>query len=269
MNNRGLQIFPTAELRMRCGVKPDKPGAAVTASIAALGHEFQAVFAAGTVTIRVRPLAPTSESPAWRELATAPFAGFDPGRVTNIEFWHVDQAMQVRIDDAVVARAEYDWGPSERLLHATGTPGEDYAATSPAQNRLPISETYARTKPLVKWMTQGSAMTLYRVGLDRDIYYEAARYPTTGDPALGTHPANLVTLGPHQYFVMGDNSPSSKDGRLWDTIDPWVADQIDDQEGIVPERLILGKAFFVYFPSPERAFGNIPIPDFGRMRWIR
>jgi len=41
--------------------------------------------------------------------------------------------------------------------------------------------------------------------------------------------------------------------------------------GVVPERFILGRAFFVYWPAGFRPIGGLPalVPDFGRMRAIR
>lgn len=52
------------------------------------------------------------------------------------------------------------------------------------------------------------------------------------------HPSDR--FGPDEYFALGDNSPQSKDSRYW---------------GQVPERLLLGKAVWVYWP-PGR-FGPI------------
>ena len=45
--------------------------------------------------------------------------------------------------------------------------------------------------------------------------------------------------GEAQYFAMGDNSPSSSDGRAW---------------GFVPEKNLMGKALLVFWPAlPWRA----------------
>jgi hypothetical protein len=45
----------------------------------------------------------------------------------------------------------------------------------------------------------------------------------------------------------------------------------DAQPGVVPESLIVGKAWCVYFPAPisMRPGGTDFIPDFGRVRFIR
>ena len=47
-------------------------------------------------------------------------------------------------------------------------------------------------------------------------------------------------LGPNEYFALGDNSTRSSDSRAW---------------GVVPQRLLLGKAVWVYWPF--RRFGMI------------
>ncbi len=270
LDMRGVQLFPVADLRMSAGINPDAEGLQASATIEALGHEFQGFLGNGLAAIRMRPVMPAAaEQPAWVDLATATFTGFEPGRVANVEFWHFDQSLELRVDGEVLLRAEYSWDPSERLLHATGRRAEELTDTSNSGNPLPLAETYAGTRPSVRWDFTGSSLTLHRVALARDIYYEAARFLRGGwGPALATHPRNLASLGPDQFFVLGDNSPSSKDGRLWDQVDPWVATEIDDTIGVVPRKLILGKAFFVYFPAPYRAFGSVPIPDFGRMRFI-
>ena len=72
----------------------------------------------------------------------------------------------------------------------------------------------------------------------------------------------------------GDNSPSSNDGRMWRS--PLHADLLTNEDifapaGIVPERFLLGKAFFVYWPAGYRPFNSsFPglVPDFGDMRFI-
>ncbi|MDX2115548.1 MAG: signal peptidase I [Planctomycetota bacterium] len=271
-SSAGIQPFPLCDVRMRVGVRPDTDGMTVRATIAAHEHEFQLVWAAGNATLRMRPIAPASGAGApWTDLATAPLASPATGRVTNIAFAHFDQTLELTVERKVVLRATYDWGPSERLLYATGKAGDEYVETSPAGNALRYPDTYRNSRPSISWDFAGSPVTVYRAGLDKDLYYEAAQFHTSmnGMPAFGTHPANLVTLGPDQYFMLGDNSPASKDGRLWEVVDPFVAEQIDATVGVVPRKLILGKAFFVYFPAPAGSVGPIPVPDFGRMRLIR
>jgi signal peptidase I len=84
--------------------------------------------------------------------------------------------------------------------------------------------------------------------------------------ARGSLPDRPMVLNDDQFFVCGDNSPQSQDARYWDPPDPFVR-QIDPTEGVVPRKMMLGKAFFVYFPALHEE-AAIPVPDFGRMRFI-
>lgn len=49
-------------------------------------------------------------------------------------------------------------------------------------------------------------------------------------------------LGPDEFFMMGDNSPSSKDSRLWANTRRAV------HRHAVPRSALVGKAFFIYWP---------------------
>jgi len=119
--------------------------------------------------------------------------------------------------------------------------------------------------------------------VDRNIFYQSVSQGQ--GPALGAvvkngdappiiHPLHL---GPDQFFCMGDNSPSSFDGRFWQNVDPWVLAYTmpghteRDSHGIVPRALMMGRAFFVYWPA---MYGITPdstvqlIPNFSDMRFI-
>ncbi len=90
-----------------------------------------------------------------------------------------------------------------------------------------------------------------------------------------------------EFFVLGDNSPQSLDGRMWTTAAPtlrlWTADgqvlhryqegaQPLYKLGTVPRYAMIGRALFVYWPSGYRIPGleRMPIlPNVGKMRLIR
>ncbi len=279
--------YPVGDIRIRAGIRPDGPGLAATPLIRAAGHEFRADLRPDAANprrydlrIERRPIEPANAP--WELMAsdTVNRAVFAPGRTTAIEFWHADQALSLWIDDRKALSAEYDIDPVERLRLVTG---EDVSAPDLPSHFLYLGDNptrYDRHIVGADWTLSGSGATLMRVGLDRDIYYEPARYNAgslAAVPALGTHPANLATLNSDQFFVCGDNSPYSKDGRLWDRVDPWVANEIDPTMGVVARRLMLGKAFYVYFPAPyshgrigSRGIGRFLLgPDIGRMRFIK
>jgi signal peptidase I len=137
--------------------------------------------------------------------------------------------------------------------------------------------------------------------LKRDIYYTQNpgrldygavwedRYPRTpvelfdflSDPARFSRIANVQSseypVGPDRYFMLGDNSPRSKDSRGWGNDDS-MWDTADRQRWEVPRQLLTGKAFYVYWPhgvpvGPQLKFNQnlrFPFrPYFERMKWIR
>jgi signal peptidase I len=91
----------------------------------------------------------------------------------------------------------------------------------------------------------GGRFTVRHLKLHRDTYYTAGRDvgspdvpdlepkdPTTWNKVEQT-PYTTYYVQPGHYLCMGDNSPKSADSRSW---------------GLVPARLMLGRAVLVYFP---------------------
>ncbi|MGD9125956.1 MAG: signal peptidase I [Planctomycetia bacterium] len=69
-----------------------------------------------------------------------------------------------------------------------------------------------------------------------------------------------------QYFMLGDNSPQSKDSRLWEPAEKYY----------VPEELLKGKAMFIYWPHSwdKVQIGDVEIPfpffpNYERMHLVR
>jgi signal peptidase I len=164
--------------------------------------------------------------------------------------------------------------------------------------------------------SQGSPVAVSGLVLKRDIYYtqdpghsdyagldlrraddrpaytaadRAARlFDALADPdrfaELGRLEVRDFVIRPGHYMMMGDNSPRSKDSRGWGTEDQlrynetrgWDPNLRESWE--VPESLLIGKAFFVYWPHgkpfwPDIALGpdlHVPFrPNVERMKWIR
>jgi signal peptidase I len=78
------------------------------------------------------------------------------------------------------------------------------------------------------------AVTVSKLSLWRDVYYTCYQSPPCG--------VQTFYVQPGHYFCLGDNSASSSDGREW---------------GLVPERLVLGKAVVVYWPGSWALVGYV------------
>jgi len=81
-----------------------------------------------------------------------------------------------------------------------------------------------------------------RVIIERDIYYADVRHGLASNGAY--------RLGPHEYFVLGDNNPASSDSRRW------------THPGI-PARNIIGRAIFVFWPVHKMKWLPAGAPPMG------
>jgi signal peptidase I len=96
-------------------------------------------------------------------------------------------------------------------------------------------------------------------------------------PSLANVSSHDYEVGPERFFMLGDNSPRSKDSRGWGSDDTtWGV--TDRKTWEVPRQLLTGKAFYVYWPHGYPIGPDIRInhdtrlifrPYFERMKWIR
>ncbi|UCF43751.1 MAG: hypothetical protein JSV99_02135, partial [Planctomycetota bacterium] len=123
-------------------------------------------------------------------------------------------------------------------------------------------------QPRVKIFGSGK-LTLSHIAIFRDIHYIARKSPRGPRGERATQ-GNPFVLGPDEFFVLGDNSPNSEDGRWWNR--PGRGNNgVFYREGIVPRDYLVGKALFVYWPSGFRPTANsrfAVIPNVGQMRFI-
>jgi signal peptidase I len=131
--------------------------------------------------------------------------------------------------------------------------------------------------PVVQIEADRQTCELKHVSLRRDVYYtpqDVGGTPITYGLPVAENPnsdAGPVHLGSGEYFVMGDNSPLSYDARFWNQPIDLPDEKLFAKAGRVPERFMLGRAFFVYWPAGFRPTEKMPgiIPNFGQMRFIR
>jgi len=146
-------------------------------------------------------------------------------------------------------------------------------------------------EPQVKIFGAGK-LTLSHAAIFRDIHYTRYRAGNNSKSGRATQD-NAFPLRKDEFFVLGDNSPNSEDSRWWES--PGKANNgLYYRKGIVPRDYLVGKAFFVYWPSgfefpwPKslkrslliNSRGNLPvriihaivtlrwIPNVGQMRFI-
>ena len=177
----------------------------------------------------------------------------------EIRFANCDNQLRLWVDDRLV-------------LFDAATTYPDLGNTTPeATDREPVGIA-----------SLGAKARLSHLAISRDLYYIAdlshiERHRFSNDNSAFSsfaHGAEVrlrnradsektFVLKPDQFFVLGDNSARSKDGRLWGA----------DNHG-VPRELLIGKAQFIYWPHSwnKVPYVNIPcpyFPNFARMRLVR
>ena len=260
---------PVEDVRLAASIMAEQPTLSVTLSTSARWRDERARWADGrrpvTLAAHVDQTGAVTMTAAYRGesivLATAadvlPDGAFPTDRTVRLELWCVDQSLSLWVDGNRVLEATFEM-PLDDLLHRQPSPAEF---------------------PDTAISLSGSPARLYDVAVDRDIIYATTR---SAAHTLGVFQKNLppqfqgqpVTIGPDRFYVLGDNSPLSHDGRYWTQVDPWVREKMfkegERAMGLVPEELMMGRAFFVYFPAPlpVKKGGAGVIPHFGRMRPI-
>jgi hypothetical protein len=243
-------------------------GLEVTATVAA-NHEFEAVIR-GNSDAAVPAQRTRTRRWIWKVLTTGrPLA---VGRVTDVELWHADRAVQWIAGGWWQRHARLEPGGADQ-----NSTGQELSRSWPGQRRIRSCRAAGRSrgtsgdgpgfgKQRVRWAFNGAAVRLHRV-IDRDPHYQPSAYrqmPPRDQPAAGDTREHADADGGRVLRVR-DNSPASHDGRLWTTRTVGGTDR--PEGGVVPRDLLLGKAFFVYFPSLHK--DGRSVPDFGRLRFIR
>lgn len=193
------------------------------------------------------------------------------GEPVMVDFENLDYRVALRVDDVeVVATDDEQYRPDlSRLLFIGGSYREGGNGTTN-----------------VAMAAAGLPLEVRHLAVYRDVFYRSevaldalgmqgqrnalGQYPGWG---TATNPI-LLRRDPPDYFCCGDNSPQSKDSRLWWEVCPWLKSRPEPntyQYGTVPGDQMIGRAFFVYWPSGLRISDDMPavIPNVGRMRIIR
>lgn len=140
-----------------------------------------------------------------------------PGTFTQVKFANVDHRLMFSV------------GAQELIVDLGQAPD----AMGPNASQPPRAEIFGSGK-----------LTLSHLALFRDIYY-TSEGQSSGRAVEG----RPFTLNADEFFVLGDNSPNSEDGRWWP--EPRVASRgmQPPRAGVVPRYYLVGRALFVYWPS--------------------
>ncbi len=123
-------------------------------------------------------------------------------------------------------------------------------------------------QPQVKIFGSGK-LALSHIAIFRDIHYTARKFANS--PAQGRAiEGSPFILRENEFFVLGDNSPSSEDCRWWSN--EGVANRgLTYRAGVVPRDYLVGKALLVYWPQGFKIFARDSlgiVPNIGQMRLI-
>ncbi|UCG56058.1 MAG: signal peptidase I [Phycisphaerales bacterium] len=139
---------------------------------------------------------------------------------TLVKFANVDHQLTFKVGDKEL---RYDLGRSPDSIGRPGT-----------------------GSPQVQIFGAGE-LTVSHLAIFRDIHY--TRQNLQGGRTGRATEGKPFLLEEDEFFVLGDNSPNSEDGRWW--TDPPKASKGHQppRDGVVPRDYLVGKALFVYWPS--------------------
>ncbi|OQY07761.1 MAG: signal peptidase I [Planctomycetales bacterium 4572_13] len=165
--------------------------------------------------------------------------GIETGRFEKFEFANVDQLLVFR------------WGEKRFTYDLSKDAGFK-----------PVNGHYEKP-PTVRLFASGPT-EIRHIGLYRDTFYMGEELIS-----LRATKENPFTLNKDEFFVCGDNSNNSLDGRFWST--PGISNNEPPYRvGVVPRDYMMGKAVMVYWSQAFRPAGDLPsmIPNLDNLKVI-
>lgn len=249
--NGPLWLNPVADLRLRLFYEKQSGEGPLVLRLTKRGATFEAEIRDGSV--RFTGAGPDGTVLFDREALT----GISFAKPRCIEFINADYRVRLRIDGRTILE----------------TTDDEYAPQVAALVQAEEDES-RRSRPEVSISAQDQVSRLHHVSLWRDVHYTArdqyGRFNPYASPA--SFPRDIVRLGEAEYFTLGDNPFLSGDARGWtDGMNLPYEGNLWVSGGRVPQRFMLGRAFFVYWPAGFRPAPGLPaiVPNFGDMRFIR
>jgi signal peptidase I len=261
---RLLKSDTVTDVRLSCDVRLAGGDGYVELSTSKYDDTFYArLYADGRLLLQRAALAQPDERTTWGETRVA------AERPLRLALANADYRVSVAVDGRELLTSDAD----PNAAHYYGITANAARARALAL----YGQRKAPPVPVVRVTSSKVRVSLAHVRLDRDIYYKDWRSEPP-DFRAGEAPPWRATLGRpltlhgDEYFVLGDNSPNSLDGRYWTSVGPHLAERLAHglQLGTVPADQLIGRAIFVYWPGflPLPGDGRCLVPNLGRARWI-
>jgi signal peptidase I len=241
-----LGVNWVGDLAMECTAKTESPNGELILELRKGGRRFQCRFdlASGRATLSISG----QDMQQWHPSAITKVRGV--GR-HDIRFSNCDDELLLWVDGHVVS---FDAPTTYQHLKNTQPDNDDLAPVGVA--------------------SAGAQVKIGHLRVFRDIYYGAVRGDGAPSEVCDVHyePGHALPNRPiwvpqsqdhvdfplkaDQFFVLGDNSACSKDGRLWGS-EYWVN-----------RELLIGKAEFIYWPHSwdKLPYVGLPCPYFPNVR---
>lgn len=145
-------------------------------------------------------------------------AGMGAAGEYKITFANVDDRLCLWVDNRLVNSLEFEVGSRFEL-----------------ENPRPTNPTPWDYEP-AGIGARGAKARVAHISLHRDVYYRNEGLAELGGDRGNFQLADREDDREDEFLALGDNSPRSKDSRLWEA------------GPAVPRKLLIGKAFFIYWP---------------------
>jgi signal peptidase I len=246
------RVHWVGDLAVACTVDAESPGGELIFELCKGGRRFQCRFdlATGRATLSISG----QEMQQWRPTALTRLRG--KGRHSVI-FSNCDDELLLWVDGSVVS---VDAPATYRDLGNTQPDEADLAPVGVASAGAQVRVSHLRVLRDIYYGApcgDGNPRETY------DVQYQPGN-ALPNKPILPSQTRRYVDfpLKSDQFFVLGDNSAKSKDGRLWGP-EYWVG-----------RELLIGKALFIYWPHSWNRipYVNVPFPYFpnvARMGLVR
>jgi len=214
-------VYWVGDLLLECEAVVGDPSAEMVLELSKGVNRFQAVFAQGKVSL-------VRTGTGGKELASRPTPITKAGKY-KLRFANADCRLRVWVDGQAI-----DFGTESEYAPALIPKDKEYnALDTRREGWTQENDVDAPARLAAKGNVKFEHLVLWR-----DAYHTPETQTSGVSSSIAEHTQSFF-VQPGHYLCLGDNSTQSSDGRSW---------------GAVPERLMLGRAVFVFFPIPRIGF---------------